>query len=150
MSNQTTNTIGKSLKKHNIKRAKVLGAYSEEEDRQLINLYNQHSDKVNKWRIFGDLLKRNHKSVRERYVNHLDPTIDKDQLTEGEKLKINSLQADPSYYKKWAKIAEELSINQKLRRTELQVKNYWNGKTRSQGRSMERIRSKMRVDYIYK
>ncbi|CAG8519182.1 6442_t:CDS:2 [Funneliformis caledonium] len=108
--NETKETVEKRLKKRNIKRAKVLGAYSEEEDRQLLNLFSQYSNKINKWRMFGDKLKRNHKSVRERYVNHLDPTIDKDPLTEDEKLKINSLQDDPSYYKKWAKIAEEFCL----------------------------------------
>ncbi|CAG8634432.1 13940_t:CDS:2 [Funneliformis mosseae] len=136
--NETKETVEKRLKKRNIKRAKVLGAYSEEEDRQLLNLFSQYSNKINKWRMF-DML-----------IIWTQRVLDKDPLTEDEKLKINSLQDDPPYYKKWAKITEELSKDKKFRRTELQIKNYWNGKARSQGRSMERIRSKMRVDYIYK
>ncbi len=70
------------------------------------------------------------------------------ELTEEEKLKVDTLQADQTYYKKWQKIAEEISKDKEYRRTELQVKNYWNSKTRSQDRSSERIRAKMGLRYI--
>ncbi|CAI2171010.1 14159_t:CDS:10 [Funneliformis geosporum] len=127
------------------------GVYSVEEDLQLVTLYKEHADKTNRWKIIGEILKRNHKSVRERYVNHLDPTINKSkELTDEEKAKIDSLlnQNDQSYYKKWAKIAEEISLDKTSRRTELQVKNYWNSKIRSQERSLERIRAKMSLETI--
>ncbi|CAG8633054.1 10485_t:CDS:10, partial [Funneliformis mosseae] len=126
------------------------GLYSAEEDHQLIELYQEFADKTNRWKIIGGILKRNHKSVRERYVNHLDPTINKSkELTDEEKAKIESLLSnDQSYYKKWSKIAEEISIDKTSRRTELQVKNYWNSKLRSQERSLERIRVKMSLEAI--
>ncbi|GBB95737.1 hypothetical protein RclHR1_02600006 [Rhizophagus clarus] len=130
------------------------------EEAQLIKLYNQYSDRTDKWKIIAAKLNRTHQSVRGQYVNHLDETIDKSELTKEEKLKIDDLQTNPrhhnKYYKKWSEIAKKLSENRKQgRRTELQVKNYWNSKERSQKRkskseekSYERISKIMNINYI--
>ncbi|CAB4381400.1 unnamed protein product [Rhizophagus irregularis] len=109
------------------------------EEAQLIELYNQYSDRTDKWKIIAAKLNRTHQSVRGQYVNHLDESIDKSELTYEEKCKIDDLQTNPcynnKYYKKWSEIAKKLSENRKQgRRTELQVKNYWNSKERSQKR----------------
>ncbi|PKY54001.1 hypothetical protein RhiirA4_447843 [Rhizophagus irregularis] len=136
------------------------GPYTNEEDAQLIELYEQHSDKVDKWKIIAGNLNRNYKSVRERYVNHLDQTIDKSDLTADEKREIDDLQTNPCYNKKyrnkWPEIAKKLSLNRKQgRRTELQIKNYWNSKERAQKRknknkerSYERISNIMNIKNI--
>ncbi|RGB32144.1 hypothetical protein C1646_231897 [Rhizophagus diaphanus] len=136
------------------------GPYTNEEDAQLIELYKQHSDKVDKWKIIAGNLNRNYKSVRERYVNHLDQTIDKSDLTADEKREIDDLQTNPCYNKKyrnkWPEIAKKLSLNRKQgRRTELQIKNYWNSKERAQKRknknkerSYERISNIMNIKNI--
>ncbi|EXX51397.1 hypothetical protein RirG_262120 [Rhizophagus irregularis DAOM 197198w] len=55
--------------------------------------------------------------------------------------------------KKWAELAKALSNNRKDgRRTELQVKNYWNSKHRTNNRnknkSYERISDQMRLKKI--
>ncbi|CAB4474703.1 hypothetical protein RhiirA5_400716 [Rhizophagus irregularis] len=136
------------------------GPYTNEEDAQLIELYEQHSDKVDKWKIIAGNLNRNYKSIRERYVNHLDQTIDKSDLTADEKREIDDLQTNPCYNKKyrnkWPEIAKKLSLNRKQgRRTELQIKNYWNSKERTQKRknknkerSYERISNIMNIKNI--
>ncbi|CAG8557866.1 18854_t:CDS:2 [Rhizophagus irregularis] len=92
------------------------GPYTNEEDAQLIELYEQHSDKVDKWKIIA---------------------VDKSDLTADEKREIDDLQTNPCYNKKyrnkWPEIAKKLSLNRKQgRRTELQIKNYWNSKERTQ------------------
>ncbi|PKC08295.1 hypothetical protein RhiirA5_477608 [Rhizophagus irregularis] len=97
------------------------GAYTKEEDNRILELYEIYSTENNKWKLIASELKRGHKSVRERYVNHLDPTIDKSDLTIQEKHKIDRLQS--IYMKKWAELAKALSNNRKDgRRTELQEK----------------------------
>ncbi|GBC06430.1 hypothetical protein RclHR1_06820009 [Rhizophagus clarus] len=138
----------------------IRGSYSEQEDIQLKKLYKQHSDRPDKWKIIASELNRNYKSVRERYVNHLDQTIDKSELTVEEKREIDDLQTNPCYLKeyrnKWPEIAKKLSLNRKEgRRTELQIKNYWNSKDRAQKRknqnkerSYERISSRMNIKNI--
>ncbi|EXX51396.1 hypothetical protein RirG_262110 [Rhizophagus irregularis DAOM 197198w] len=50
------------------------GAYTKEEDNRILELYEIYSTENNKWKLIASELKRGHKSVRERYVNHLDPT----------------------------------------------------------------------------
>ncbi|RIA87177.1 hypothetical protein C1645_828157 [Glomus cerebriforme] len=132
---------------------KSFGVYTEEDDALLIELYKQYFGEMNKWKVIAAKLSRNHKSARERYVNHLDPTIDHSDLTIKEKHEIDELQTNPKYFKKWAEIAKKISVNREQgRRTELQVKNYWNSKFRSQRRSKkksyERIHNIMKIDYI--
>ncbi|CAB5386151.1 unnamed protein product [Rhizophagus irregularis] len=129
------------------------GPYTNEEDAQLIELYEQHSDKVDKWKIIAGNLNRNYKSIRERYVNHLDQTIDKSDLTADEKREIDDLQTNPCYNKKyrnkWPEIAKKLSLNRKQgRRTELQIKNYWNSKERTQRKNKNKERSYERISNI--
>ncbi|PKK65953.1 hypothetical protein RhiirC2_715199 [Rhizophagus irregularis] len=115
------------------------GPYTNEEDAQLIELYEQHSDKVDKWKIIA---------------------VDKSDLTADEKREIDDLQTNPCYNKKyrnkWPEIAKKLSLNRKQgRRTELQIKNYWNSKERTQKRknknkerSYERISNIMNIKNI--
>ncbi|CAB4419206.1 unnamed protein product [Rhizophagus irregularis] len=127
------------------------GAYTKEEDNRILELYEMYSTENTKWKLIASEIQRGHKSVRERYVNHLDPTIDKSDLTIQEKHKIDGLQS--IYMKKWADIAKVLSDNRKEgRRTELQVKNYWNSKHRTNNRnknkSYERISDQMRLKKI--
>ena len=81
-------------------------------------------------------------------------------MTIEEKCEIDVLQINPrynnKYHKKWPEIAKKLSLNRKQgRRTELQVKNYWNSKDRSQKRknnneerSYERISNIMNIKHI--
>ncbi|CAG8612146.1 12635_t:CDS:2 [Rhizophagus irregularis] len=45
------------------------------EEAQLIELYNQYSDRTDKWKIIAAKLNRTHQSVRGQYVNHLDESI---------------------------------------------------------------------------
>ena len=89
-----------------------------------------------------------------------DATVDKAQLRLEEKCKVDNLQTNPCYHNKyrnkWPEIAKKLSLNRKQgRRTELQVKNYWNSKVRTQKRrnkneqrSFERISKIMDIKYI--
>ncbi|PKY45872.1 hypothetical protein RhiirA4_443997 [Rhizophagus irregularis] len=81
------------------------GAYTKEEDNRILELYEMYSTENTKWKLIASEIQRGHKSVRERYVNHLDPTIDKSDLTIQEKHKIDGLQS--IYMKKWADIAKE-------------------------------------------
>ncbi|POG59832.1 hypothetical protein GLOIN_2v1884734 [Rhizophagus irregularis DAOM 181602=DAOM 197198] len=129
------------------------GSYTNEEDALIIKLYDQYMGETNKWKIIAVKLYRGHKSIRERYVNHLDPTIDRSDFTNEEKNEINNLQNNPEYFRKWAEIAKRISVNRKQgRRTELQVKNYWNSKDRTQKRknkrSYERIHNIMNINHI--
>ncbi|RIA98372.1 hypothetical protein C1645_750106 [Glomus cerebriforme] len=131
------------------------GVYNDAEDALILELYKLYSKENNKWKLIAQKLNRNHKSVRERFVNHLDPTIDKSDLTLEEKKEIDKLQNNPVYTKKWAVIAKKISENKNhgKRRTELAVKNYWNSKDRTSKRkitkqSYERIRNVMSISYI--
>jgi hypothetical protein len=86
--------------------------------------------------------------------------VDKSELTVDEKREIDDLQTNPCYHKnyhnKWPEIAKKLSLNRKQgRRTELQIKNYWNSKDRAQKRknkneekSYKRISSIMNIKNI--
>lgn len=79
--------------------------------------------------------------------------VDRSDFTNEEKNEINNLQNNPEYFRKWAEIAKRISVNRKQgRRTELQVKNYWNSKDRTQKRknkrSYERIHNIMNINHI--
>ncbi|EXX62290.1 hypothetical protein RirG_163140 [Rhizophagus irregularis DAOM 197198w] len=156
------------------------GPYTNEEDAQLIELYEQHSDKVDKWKIIADMsiiwiklvcillsqttylnyfliTRKHYTNTQTRFVNAI---VDKSDLTADEKREIDDLQTNPCYNKKyrnkWPEIAKKLSLNRKQgRRTELQIKNYWNSKERTQKRknknkerSYERISNIMNIKNI--
>lgn len=96
----------------------IKGSWTEEEDRMLISLVNQHGTK--KWtRIAEDLPGRIGKQCRERYMNHLDPSINKSPWTEDEDLEIIRLREE--FGNQWSKIAKKLRG-----RTANAVKNRWN------------------------
>jgi len=86
------------------------GAWSEEEDKFLLRLVKKHGKK---WGKLSQLMRtRNCKQIRDRYINNLDPSINREKFTENEDEKIFEM------YKKngnsWCKIAkismEELEI----------------------------------------
>ncbi|KAF0737991.1 hypothetical protein Ae201684_005987 [Aphanomyces euteiches] len=91
------------------------GAWTVEDDARLKKLVEQYGKK---WSAISEQFAtsddittpRNRKECRERYVNHLDPTIRRDEWTEGEKailrkalVQYNELNKTP-----WAKIAQLL------------------------------------------
>lgn len=103
------------------------------------------------------ITRKHYTNTQTRFVNAI---VDKSDLTADEKREIDDLQTNPCYNKKyrnkWPEIAKKLSLNRKQgRRTELQIKNYWNSKERTQKRknknkerSYERISNIMNIKNI--
>lgn len=68
---------------------------------------------------------KNSKQCRERYQNHLDPTINKSPFSEEEITLLNK--AVKKYGTQWTKIAQTYFIaDDGTRRTDLQLRNRWN------------------------
>lgn len=95
----------------------VKGAWSAEEDAELLELVKQHG--TGNWSLIGSLLpRRSGKQCRERYINNLDPTLKKTQWTPEEDEIILSMHQKIG--KRWAEISRSLPG-----RSDNSVKNRW-------------------------
>lgn len=85
---------------------KKMRKWSENEDRELINLVNEHGRNWQKLSALGNF-DRNGKQLRERYLNVLDPSIKKEKWTDEEDKIL--IQKFNEYGNKWSKISIFLS-----------------------------------------
>mmetsp|Transcript_4169 Transcript_4169/g.6143 ORF Transcript_4169/g.6143 Transcript_4169/m.6143 type:complete len:315 (+) Transcript_4169:44-988(+) len=112
----------------------IKGSWTAREDTLLMDLVNKYGPK--RWSFIASHLKgRVGKQCRERYLNHLDPNINKSEWQLDEDHIIVSMQAQLG--NKWAKIAKHLNG-----RTPNAVKNHWNS---TLSKRAERIRQKLGV-----
>ena len=100
------------------------GAWTKEEDTIILELYNKYG---RRWSYIAKSLNgRNGKQVRDRYINILDPALNKSSFSTEEDNEIMK------YYlihgTKWAKIAQELNMN----RSPDMVKNRFYSKLKKQ------------------
>jgi hypothetical protein len=81
------------------------GKWGRKEDRKLLSLVNTHG---NKWSVLAKIMKtRSPKQIRDRYLNFLDPTIDKSKFEESEDRKIIELYL--RYGSAWSKISRHFT-----------------------------------------
>mmetsp|Transcript_5167 Transcript_5167/g.7177 ORF Transcript_5167/g.7177 Transcript_5167/m.7177 type:complete len:257 (-) Transcript_5167:2067-2837(-) len=92
--------------------------WTKDEDETLLSLMEETKSKC--WTLLAKQLhNRTGKQCRERWVNHLDPNINKNPWTAAEDLKLIKLQAQLG--NRWVEFTKELP-----QRSENSVKNRWN------------------------
>ncbi|ORD99577.1 MYB98 [Hepatospora eriocheir] len=93
------------------------GKWTSDEDEMLMSIIYEFG--LGNWSLIAKLMpNRNNKQCLERYLNHLDPSLNKTPLTEKEKELILKLQK--KFGNKWTKIASELGD-----RSEIIIKNFF-------------------------
>ncbi|CAG8473365.1 2220_t:CDS:2 [Paraglomus brasilianum] len=98
------------------------GHWSATEDKLVLELHLRHGSD---WKGIAAAMNgaRDHKQVRERYVNHLDPSINHDRFSIEEEralVKWNKIEGP-----QWAVFARRMRNGDGFRRTALQVKNFF-------------------------
>ena len=107
----------------------VKGSWTRDEDETIINYVKQHGDKD--WAKLAVLLPgRIGKQCRERWKNHLDPTVQKTCWTEEEDQKL--IEMHKLYGNAWTRIASFFDG-----RTDNCVKNRWNSTIKRRLERME-------------
>ncbi|KAG9291404.1 hypothetical protein G9A89_003508 [Geosiphon pyriformis] len=117
----------------------IVGPWSEEEDKRLQQLFSIYD---RQWHLISMGLKetRSYKQIRERWVNHLDPNLNKNPLSDEEKATI--LRMYDAFGAKWAFIAKALPSRG---RTPLMIRNFWYSEQRTES---TRIQAKMSIDSL--
>jgi hypothetical protein len=96
----------------------VKGTWTDEEDTILLSIVNKHGPK--RWKFIASQIPgRNGKQCRERYLNHLDPSIKKSSWGSQEDDLIYESQS--KFRNQWSRISKLL-----IGRTANAVKNRWN------------------------
>jgi hypothetical protein len=119
-SNEVTNKTKVANSRVFYKAKSAKQAWTEQEDQTLLQKVQEFGP--HKWSNVATFLdNRTGKQCRERWIDHLDPAVNKGPWTKEEDRKIVKLHRE--YGNQWMRIVQELGTN----RTANAVKNHWNG-----------------------